>query len=106
MIKIKGVFGTLTDIDMAEYEAYEIQFHTPSEHKLAGKSYDLELQIHHRPLTEGDFAKKAVLSVLFDKTYGTYNNFFEKLDLVNLPDSYTKDVKMENIIDINSLFED
>jgi len=43
MIKLKGNFGTLTDTDMAEYEAYEIRFHTPAEHKIRGKSFDMEL---------------------------------------------------------------
>jgi carbonic anhydrase len=30
------IFGTITDVDGQEYEAYEIQFHTPGEHMYMG----------------------------------------------------------------------
>ena len=106
MIKMKGNFGTLTGVDLAEFEAYEIRFHTPAEHKIDGQRMDLEVQIFHRPLTEGDFAKKAVLSILFKKTYGSFNNFFDNIDLVNLPDKYIKEVTVENSIDIDDIFMD
>jgi len=105
-VKMKGVFGTLTDTDMAEYEAFEIQFHTPAEHTLNGKSFDLELQIHHRPLTEGDFAKKAVLSILFDKVPGASNKFFEKIDITMLPDKFRKERDLDEDVVIADIFED
>ena len=106
MVKIKGTFGTLTDVDMAEYEAYEIRIHTPSEHRIRGKQYDMEIQIVHKPLTQGDMAKKAILSVMFEKRYGSSNKFFDSIDYLNLPDKYNPEVVLDTDVDINLLLTD
>lgn len=106
MIKILGTFGTITDVDMAEYEAYEIRIHTPAEHTIRGKRADMELQIVHKPLTEGDFARKAVLSVMFEKRYGAANKFFDSFDFLNLPDRYHSEAEVDSDIDINMLLYD
>ncbi len=103
-IKIKGKFGTLNDVDLAEYEATEIQIHTPSEHTIRGKQFALEIQVHHKSITKGDEAKKAVLSVLFEKKYGATNKFFEDIDLLNLPDRYNSDTTIHHSVDINDIF--
>ena len=103
-VKIKGKFGTLNDVDLAEYEAHEIQIHTPSEHRLDGKQYDLEIQVHHKSITKGDEAKKAVLSILFEKKYGATNKFFEDIDLLNLPDRYNSNAVIDQQVDINDIF--
>ena len=36
-------FGTLKDVDGTLYEAYEIHFHTPGEHKINGLQIDMEI---------------------------------------------------------------
>lgn len=46
-------FGTLKDVDGTLYEAYEIHFHTPGEHKVNGLQIDMEVQVIHRA-TEGN----------------------------------------------------
>jgi carbonic anhydrase len=50
---------TLT-IGDAEYRLLRVEFHAPSEHALAGKSYEAELQLVHRS-AEGKIAVVAVL---------------------------------------------
>jgi len=45
MMKIIGSFGTINDIDGSEFEAKEIRIHTPAEHTIQGKRFDMELQI-------------------------------------------------------------
>ncbi len=104
VIKIKGKFGTLNDVDLAEYEAHEIQIHTPSEHTIRGKTYAMELQVHHRSITKGDEAKKAVLSILFEKKYGATNKFFEEINLLNLPDRYNDEGTIDHAVDVNDIF--
>lgn len=36
-------FGKIHDLDGTVYEAKEIRVHTPAEHTLAGKKYDMEI---------------------------------------------------------------
>lgn len=63
-------FGELKDADSGQiYEAYEIVFHTPGEHKLMHKNSDMEVQILHRT-TQGDFKMQAVLSSLYFREPG------------------------------------
>jgi len=86
ILKIKNkYFGKIVTLDGAIYFAEEIIFHTPAEHKINGKSYDLEMQIIHTGQTKGDIAKHVVLSFLFEKRPGTYNKFIDDVDFFNLP---------------------
>ena len=43
MIKIVGNFGNLIDDEMIEYSCDELRIHTPSEHSLDEKFYDMEV---------------------------------------------------------------
>jgi carbonic anhydrase len=43
MIKIVGNFGSLIDSEMIEYECRELRIHTPSEHRIDGLIYDMEV---------------------------------------------------------------
>lgn len=36
-------FGKITDLDGTIYEAKEIRIHSPAEHTLAGKKFDMEI---------------------------------------------------------------
>lgn len=72
-------------MDGAVYYAEEIVFHTPSEHTLEGKKYDMEVQIIHYGQTQGDIAKQIVLSFLFEKTPGAINPFLEDFNYFDLP---------------------
>jgi len=77
--------GKVITLDGAVYNAEEIVFHTPSEHKINGKRFDMEMQIIHRGVTTGDVAKSLILCILFKKKAGIYNKFIDKLDIFNLP---------------------
>ena len=73
-------FGKLITVDGAVYSAEEIVIHTPSEHTLEGKIYDMEISIIHYGVSQGDIAKQATLNFLFEKTPGSQNKFLEDID--------------------------
>ena len=41
-------FIRLENKKITDWEAYNLKFRFPSEHKIDGKQYDLELQIYHK----------------------------------------------------------
>ena len=84
-------FGKIVTLDGAVYIAEEIVFHTPSEHTIDGKRYDMEMQIIHYGQTKGDISKQVVLSFLFQKTPGVYNKFIDDVDFFNLPNPTFKE---------------
>jgi len=83
-------FGKTVTLDGALYTAEEIVFHTPSEHTINGKVFDMEMQVIHYGKSKGDLAKQLVLSFLFKKKPGVYNKFIDDLDFFNLPSQISK----------------
>ncbi len=77
--------GKIVTLDGGVFIAEEISFHTPSEHKIDGRTFDMEMQVVHFGRTKGDIAKQVILSFLFKSTPGVYNKFIDKLDFFNLP---------------------
>ena len=77
--------GRAITLDGAVYYAQEIIFHSPAEHTIDGVRHDMEMQIIHRGVTNGDIAKSIILSLLFKKKAGVNNKFLDKLDIFNLP---------------------
>jgi carbonic anhydrase len=77
--------GKAITLDGAVYVAEEIVFHTPSEHTINGKKFDMEMQVIHKGVTAGDIAKTVILSILFKKKAGVFNKFIDKLNIFNLP---------------------
>jgi carbonic anhydrase len=104
MIKIKHQkFGKLVTMDGAVYFAQEIQIHTPAEHTINGKIYDMEIQILHRGMSKGDLAKSAILCFLVEKVPGVYNKFIDDLDFFNLPNLLNKEKELNANIFIPKL---
>ena len=104
-LKIKHkYFGKTITLDGSIFTAEEIVFHTPSEHKINGKSYEMEMQVIHYGKTKGDIAKQIVLSFLFKKSPGVYNKFIDDLDFFNLPNPITKKRAILNPIFIPKIF--
>jgi carbonic anhydrase len=54
--------GSTIEIGDATYQLFQLQFHTPSEHTIAGEHYPLEVQLVHRDPA----GKLAIVSVLYD----------------------------------------
>ena len=79
--------GKAITLDGAVYVAEEIVFHTPAEHTIDGVRHDMEMQIIHRGVTNGDIAKSIILCLIFKKKAGIYNKFIDKLDIFNLPNT-------------------
>jgi carbonic anhydrase len=104
-IKIKGMLGRLVSWDLIKYEAYEMQFHTQSEHKFNSKEFDLEVQIYFRAVTPGYIRKSAALSILFKVTPGSENLFFSKdINILDLPDKDEKEKELKKPIDLRRMF--
>ncbi len=87
-------------MDGGVYYAQEISFHLPSEHKINGERFPMEMNIVCQGQTIGDTAKHLVLSFLFKKSPGVYNKFLEKLNIFNLPNPLDKfrDIQKELFI--------
>ena len=88
--------GKVTTIDGAVYHAEEIVFHTPSQHSIDGKFYDMEIEIIHYGQSVGDIAKQLSLNFVIKKKPGVYNKFFESIDVFNLPDPINKQKPLIN----------
>ncbi len=99
-------FGKLVTMDGAVYQATEIQIHTPGEHTIDGKKYDMEVQIIHHGITKGDIAKQAVLAFPFEKTPGVYNKFIDDLYFFDLPNPVTKKKDLQVIYIPRILYTD
>jgi len=82
--------GKIVTDDGGVYVAEEITFHTPSEHKINGERFDLEMQVIHYGRSEGDIAKQVVVSFLFKKTPGIYNKLLDSINFTNLPNPVEK----------------
>jgi len=85
-LRIKApTFGKVDTLDGGVYQATEIIFNTPSNHRINGEKFDMEMQVVHKGISKGDIAKKVVLCFLFKKKPGATNKFLDKLELFNLP---------------------
>jgi carbonic anhydrase len=98
-------FGRIVTIDGAIYIANEINIHSPSEHTINGKKYDLEITILHSGESKGDIAKSASLSFLFEKSPGKYNGFIEDLDIFDLPSPLDPNKNLKKPINIANILK-
>lgn len=85
-------FGKIVTPDGSIYVADEIIIHTPGEHMINGKKFDMEIQVVCKGKTVGDIGKNLVLSFIFEKSAGVYNKFVDDLDFFNLPNPLSKSV--------------
>jgi carbonic anhydrase len=104
-LKIKAdSFGTVVTLDGTTYNASKVIFHTPSEHKINGKQYPMEMQIIHKGVSEGAVRNHLVLSFLFVAKPGVYNKFLDDVDFFNLPNVIAKERNLENDLYIPKIF--
>ncbi len=97
--------GQVITLDGTIYQAQKIVFHTPSEHTIGGKKYDMEIQIIHNGQTQGDIAKQVILSFLFERKPGVYNKFLDNIDFFSLPTPVgTRERNIENNLYIPKIF--
>jgi carbonic anhydrase len=89
-------FGKTVTPDGSVYFAQEIVIHTPAEHMINGKKYDMEIQIIHNGKSVGDIGKQLILSFIFEKEAGVYNKFIDDLDFFNLPNPTSPAVDIVN----------
>lgn len=62
--KVPGLLGDETD---GEFRVESITIHTPSEHKLAGRHFDMEMQIVHR----GEDGELMIAAALFSASHSS-----------------------------------
>lgn len=96
--------GNVITLDGVVYQAQKIVFHSPAEHTIAGRKFDMEMQIIHYGQTSGDIAKQLVLTFLFEKKPGVYNKFLDDLDFFELPTPLSREKTIENNIFIPKIF--
>jgi len=98
--------GKIVAIDGSVYIAEEIVFHTPSEHKINGQQFEMEMQVIHYGRSKGDIANQVVLSILFKNSPGHYNKFLDKIDFFNLPNQMDPLIELQHDFFIPSIFLD
>jgi len=103
-LRIKANFGKAVTKDGSVYDAEELIIHTPSEHKLDGRAYDMEIQIIHNGKSVGDIGRQLILCFLFEKKPGVYNKFIDDLDFFNLPNPNSRVVDIVNKLNIPKIF--
>ena len=104
-LKIKhNNFGRVVTMDGSLYTAQEIIFHTPAEHSINGKIYDMEMQIIHFGQTTGDIARQVILCFVFEKKPGFYNKFIDDIDFFTLPNPLSPSKDLENKLFIPKIF--
>ena len=77
-IQINYGSGSSISIGNKKYDLLQFHFHSPSEHKINGKTYDMEAHLVHK----GEDGKLAVVAVLMEE--GKANDFIKTL-WSNLP---------------------
>ena len=96
--------GKIVTLDGSVFTGEEIVFHTPSEHKINGKTFDMEMQLIYYAKSNGDIAKQVILSFLFVKTPGVYNKFLDDLDFFSLPNAKNPERDIVNDLFIPKVF--
>mmetsp|Transcript_11465 Transcript_11465/g.40778 ORF Transcript_11465/g.40778 Transcript_11465/m.40778 type:complete len:580 (-) Transcript_11465:121-1860(-) len=76
----------------AVYRAWQVSFHAPSEHTLAGRRLPLEIQIVHQRVTGGE--ELAVVSVLFEEDSAMHSPFLDALLADGLPTQLWHDTQV------------
>jgi carbonic anhydrase len=99
-------FGKIVTLDGAVYFAQEIVFHTPSEHKINGVTFDMEMQIIHYGKSVGDTLKSVILSFLFKSKPGSFNKFIDKLDFFDLPNPINQARELSRPLFIPQILQD
>jgi len=89
-IQVNAQEGNSIIIDGEKYQLAQFHFHSPSEHKVKGKSYDMELHLVHKNKT-GDIA---VVGVFLKE--GKPNNTIEKI-WKNIPTNINEEKIAENV---------
>jgi len=85
----KGGFGLGASVDVMEHDGaaafrlWQINFHSPSEHTLAGTRMPLELQMVHQRVTGSD--ELAIISILFTEKQGAFDKFLSVVREAGLP---------------------
>lgn len=105
LIKARG-FGRIVTKDGTIYYGTEILFHTPSEHTIDGRRFDLEVQIIHEAKTKGDFGKRTVLCFLFEGKPGVYNRLLDDIEFFNLPNPHDAYRVLHNKFSIPSVLNE
>jgi carbonic anhydrase len=106
-VKVKtSKFGRVVTLDGNSFVAKEIIFHTPSQHKINGKFYDMEMEIIHVGESADVITEHLTLSIMFLSKAGVYNKFIDDLDFFNLPGPTSKIKKFKSRINLNKVFYD
>jgi carbonic anhydrase len=96
--------GKIVTLDGAIYFGQEIVFHTPAEHTVNGKNFEMEIQVVHYGQSVGDIAKQVSLSFLVEKAPGVYNQFIDDFEIFDLPNPTDTQKKLKHEIYLPKIF--
>lgn len=105
LIKIKSTLGYIEVGDMDGrriFDVESIEFHTPSEHKIGGTFYPMEMEIICRIMDkywERDKPNLAIVSVIIQNGKESY--FFNSLNVSNWPKEAGKSIVLDQSSNIN-----
>lgn len=96
--------GKIVQPDGSVYHGEEIIFHTPAEHTINGKKFDMEIQVVHYGVSKGDIAKQVTVSFLFYVKPGVFNEFLDKIDVYNLPNEIDQFKDLTAALNVPTIF--
>lgn len=102
-IKLEFEKGSLIESDGNKYEVKQLHFHTPSEHKIDGMVFPMEMHIVSAGISEKVSDKLLVIGIIFKM--GEDNEFIKKF-LNHVPEEHhTNNIKKDNL-NLSSFFGD
>jgi carbonic anhydrase len=98
-IQVKNTAAASVTIDNVKYDLAQFHFHSPSEHTIGGKSFDMEMHLVHKSAD----GKLAVIALLFTK--GAENQILKPL-WASMPSAASEDpTTVDNVsIDVARLY--
>jgi len=107
-LEVDGDFGHVLfgcgSCERPKYHATALVFHSPSEHSIDGKFFDLEMQIVHQKEGASGNDGLLIVSLLFrNKTTPGGNPFLQHLDWKNSPANSGQSNVLQACLNLNSL---
>ena len=83
------------------YTASKLTFHTPSNHMIEGKQFDMEISV----IYQNDTNSQVMLSFLIESFPGVENKFFKNIDFFDLPNEEENRKELISSLNIVDLFD-
>jgi len=100
--------GSMSEAEAEAYRLWQINFHAPSEHTVAGERMPLEVQLMHKRVTGGSEkdSELAVVVVLFQRAGNEYSDFLDAITSDGLPEKPWNEAHLDTMkapVDISTI---